>query len=72
MLQTRRQFLARFGMGLGAVGLASLLAEGTPAHGAMLSPLAPRKPPFAPKAKRVLHLFAQGAPSHIDTFDPKP
>src|SRR5207244_1241261 len=36
------------------------------------SPLAPRMPHFTPRAKRVLHIFAQGAPSHIDTFDPKP
>jgi hypothetical protein len=72
LLQTRRQFLTRFGMGLGFVGLASLLGQGTPAEGAILSPLAPRKPPLVPKAKRLLHLFAQGAPSHIDTFDPKP
>jgi hypothetical protein len=70
--QTRRQFLERFGMGLGFIGLASLLGQGTPAEAAILSPLAPRKPPLVPKAKRLLHLFAQGAPSHIDTFDPKP
>ena len=37
-----------------------------------LTPLAPRPPQFAPKAKRVVHLFMNGGPSHVDTFDPKP
>src|SRR5207244_5446606 len=36
------------------------------------SPLAPRQPHFTPKARRVIHIFASGAPSHIDTWDPKP
>ena len=36
------------------------------------SPLTPRQPHFAPKAKRVIHLFLNGGPSHVDTFDPKP
>jgi hypothetical protein len=35
-------------------------------------PLAPRKPHFEPKAKRVIFLFMSGGPSHVDTFDPKP
>ena len=74
LLRSRRDFLGRFGMGLGTVGLMSLLSDelraNVPAN--PFSPLAVRKPHFTPKAKRVLHLFAQGAPSHIDTFDPKP
>ena len=32
----------------------------------------PKQPHFAPKAKRVIHIFANGGPSHVDTFDPKP
>ncbi|MSR51404.1 MAG: DUF1501 domain-containing protein, partial [Gemmataceae bacterium] len=36
------------------------------------NPLAVRKPHFAAKAKRVIHLFMNGGPSHVDTFDPKP
>src|SRR4029077_6427882 len=54
-------------------GLATLLAtdRAARAEGA-LSPLAPRRSPFPGRAKRVLHIFAQGAPSHIDTWDPKP
>jgi len=58
-------------MGLGALGLASLLSEdaiaaATGAGGGV-------KPTHFPaKAKHVIHIFAQGAPSHIDTWDPKP
>ena len=74
-LSSRRQFLSRLGMGFGALGLASLLREDTlfaaDADG-NLSPLAPKIPPFPAKAKRVIHIFAQGAPSQVDTWDPKP
>ena len=71
---TRRQFLNRMGMGFGAMSLASLMPQSLSASPtrANLSPLAARQPHFPAKAKRVIHLFAQGAPSHIDTFDPKP
>jgi hypothetical protein len=37
-----------------------------------INPLAPHAPHFAPKAKRVIHFFLNGGPSHVDTFDPKP
>src|ERR1700722_18146794 len=76
---TRRELLRRSGMGFGALGLTSLLAaEGSlaaqdpvrPSLGT--SPLAPRQPHFTGKAKRVIHLFMNGGPSHVDTFDPKP
>lgn len=74
---TRRQFLQRFGMGFGALGLATLLGPellGGKARAAeaSLSPLAPKNPPFPAKAKHVIHVFAQGAPSQVDTWDPKP
>ena len=74
---TRRQFLSRFGMGMGAVGLASLLGPELflpqSARAAEdLTSLTPKAPPLPAKAKYVVHIFAQGAPSHIDTFDPKP
>src|SRR5262249_31849655 len=65
-------------MGFGSLGLAALLASrGELSAGALdrqraVSPLAPRKPHFTPKAKRVIHLFMNGGPSHVDTFDPKP
>jgi hypothetical protein len=75
---TRRQFINRLGLGFGALSLTSLVGMGllpAPDAGARedaYSPLAPRNPHFAPKAKRVIHIFASGAPSHIDTWDPKP
>jgi uncharacterized protein DUF1501 len=77
-LLTRRDFLCRCGMGMGALGLASFfggveaLTGSTPAEGAYVSPLAPKQPHFPAKAKRVIHIFANGGPSHVDTFDPKP
>src|SRR5438445_9987915 len=73
---TRREMLCRSGMGFAALGLTNLLAtEGllsATQPGANLSPLAPRQPHFPGKAKRVIHLFMNGGPSHVDTFDPKP
>src|SRR6266487_1628272 len=78
---TRRQFLNRFGMGFGALSLGSLLGNGLgpskaaaaePGLSADTNPLAPRKPHFPAKAKHVVHVFAQGAPSHVDTWDYKP
>jgi hypothetical protein len=72
---TRRDFLRRCGIGFGMLGLAGLapqlMAAGTESVSAN-SPLAPRSPHFAAKAKRVIHIFANGGPSHVDTFDPKP
>src|ERR1041384_5747267 len=75
---TRREFLCRCGMGTGAIGLASLLEMAgflTPTARAdvdLVSPLIPRAAHFHAKAKRMIHLFMQGGPSHVDTFDPKP
>ena len=51
---------------MGALGLSSLLS------GASLNPLSPKAPHFRPRAKRIIHLFMNGGPSHVDTFDPKP
>jgi hypothetical protein len=53
--------------GFGALALAALQAENAAAN-----PLAPRMPHFAPRARRVIFLFMQGGPSHIDLFDHKP
>src|SRR5688500_9723618 len=68
--------LARCGMGMGTLALGSLLGTGmaSPARGqgGEINPLAVKAPPFAPRAKRVIHLFMNGGPSHVDTFDPKP
>ncbi len=74
---TRRQFLHRAGMGFGALGLAWMLGEeglGLVPSARAIEPasLLPRQPPFPAKAKHVVHIFAQGAPSHVDTWDPKP
>jgi hypothetical protein len=76
---TRRDFLHRCGMGMGAMALGGLLGEsgifGTNAAAAPaseLNPLLVRAPHFPVKAKRVIHLFMNGGPSHVDTFDRKP
>src|SRR5437870_69249 len=73
---TRRQLLQRGGMGFGMLGLAGALESAgiltAPAQAAALNPLAPKQPHFQGKAKRVVHLFMNGGPSHVDTFDPKP
>ena len=74
----RRQFLSELGMGFGSLGLSSLLGgtgllSGVPrAEASNQVPLAPRHPHLPGKAKRVIHLFMNGGPSHVDTFDPKP
>jgi len=70
-LLTRRELLRRSGMGFAALGLAGLL-DNPAAAAAPDSPLSPRAPHFPAKAKRVIHLFMNGGPSHVDTFDPKP
>src|SRR6516164_1507665 len=74
---TRRDFLCRSGMGMASLGLAGLMARQGFASGATtssgaVSPLTPKAPHFRPRAKRVIHLFMNGGPSHVDSFDPKP
>ena len=73
---TRREMLRRGGMGFGSLGLAQLLAGAglfeTADAAAAARPLAPKQPHFAAKAKHVIHIFANGGPSHVNTFDPKP
>ena len=68
---TRRELLQRCGMGFGALGLSSLLAPEL-AAAEISNPLLPKVAHFPAKAKHVIHLFMNGGPSHIDTFDPKP
>lgn len=63
---SRRDFLLRAGMGLGALSMGGFAEAQT------ASPLAARVPHFAPKVKRIVHFFLNGGPSHLDTFDPKP
>ncbi len=69
-IPTRREFLARSGLGLGAVGLSTLLNAG--ATGQAASEKGTRFLHFAPRAKRVIYLFQSGAPSQIELFDHKP
>jgi hypothetical protein len=75
---SRREMLGRMGLGMGMFGLAGamsdagLLDSAQAATAGYQNPMLPRAPHFAPKAKRVIHLFMNGGPSHVDTFDPKP
>ena len=73
----RREWLTRSGVGMGMLGLSQLLQT----NGLLAAevkgidpknPFAPKKAPNPSKIKRVLHLFANGGPSQVDTFDPKP
>lgn len=63
---SRRDLLLRSGIGFGGLALADLLYAESP------NPLAPKRPHFPAKAKHVVHLFMNGGPSQVDTFDPKP
>lgn len=70
---SRRELLRRCGMGMGSLAFAGLLGrqQGRAAM-ASANPLAPKFPHFQQRAKRVIHIFANGGPSQVDTFDPKP
>ena len=71
---TRREFLTRCGMGMGALGLTGLmggLGGSAQAQEGIASPLALKQSQFLGKAKRVIHIFANGGPSHVDTFRPQ-
>jgi Protein of unknown function (DUF1501) len=64
---TRRAFLSRSGMGLGALALSSISAESQEPKSGVVDPLH-----FRPKAKRVIQLYQAGGPSHLELFDYKP
>src|ERR1051325_6597436 len=75
LARTRRQFFRDCAAGLGTAALATLPAreglaatQGSP----RTAPLAPRPPHFPAKAKSVIYLFMNGAPSQLDLFEPKP
>ncbi|MCO5238017.1 MAG: DUF1501 domain-containing protein [Chitinophagaceae bacterium] len=70
----RRKFLSRLSIGLGSAALGSLLIPGLfdGAAGEEEAGFIPGIPHFAPKAKRVIYLFQNGAPSQLETFDYKP
>ena len=75
---TRREMLARNGTGLGVLALAGLLGDvgmcGAAARGdtSTGNPLSVKPPHFAGRARSVIHIYLNGGPSQIDTFDPKP
>src|SRR5215210_1902646 len=65
---TRREMLSRTGVGFGALGLAGILSDESRAS----DPLAVKAPHFPAKAKHIIHIYLNGGPSQVDTFDPKP
>ena len=77
LLHTRRHFFQTCGVGLGKIALASMLAGRAAGQNASqtppaASPLAPRRPHFAARAKNVIFLFMAGGPSQLELFDHKP
>ena len=62
----RREFLKKAGAGFGLLALGDLLRAD------VVDPMAARPPHYAPKAKSIIWLFMEGAPSSVDLFDPKP
>lgn len=73
-LGNRRDFLQKAGAGFGLLALSDLLraADATSSAARSQDPLAPLKPHYAGRAKSVIWLFMEGAPSSVDLFDPKP
>jgi hypothetical protein len=75
---SRRELLGRSGLGLGWLAAGGMLdvearaAAAGDSRPTVQTTLAPRPPHFAPRARAVIHIFANGGPSHVDTFDPKP
>ena len=69
---TRRHFLGKMSLGLGSVALGSLLIPDLLKSGEDGVPQLTGLPHFAPKAKRVIYLFQNGAPSQLESFDYKP
>ena len=76
---SRRQFLSRGGMGLGALALVRILQEQgllaqtvKPISKPQFYDVLPKPPMFAPRANAVISMFMHGGPSHVDLFDPKP
>jgi hypothetical protein len=68
LLINRRHFFGKMATGIGSAALASLLGKDLLAQ----DPAAGAVPHFKPKAKRIIYLFQNGAPTHVDLFDHKP
>lgn len=71
-IYSRRDMLQCCGMGFGSMALSSMFQSMASGEGSSPNPLLPKAPHFAPKAKHVIHIFANGGPSQVDTWDPKP
>src|SRR6201996_4436629 len=72
---SRRTLLKSTASGFGYLAFAALATKKAPraaASDAADNPLAPKKPHFPARAKRVIFLCMDGGPSHVDTFDYKP
>ena len=73
VVTSRRKMLHRSGLGLASLGFASLLnQEADATELSSQDAMSVRSPHFPGTAKRVIHFFLNGGPSHVDTFDPKP
>ena len=68
----RRKFLSKLSLGVGSVALGSLLIPDLFGNKSEEEMMATGLPMFAPKAKRIIYLFQNGAPSQLDLFDYKP
>jgi hypothetical protein len=72
----RRDFLKKAGGGFGMLALANLFQHdrlsAAEDSSTKLNPMAPRPPHYPGKAKSIIWLFMEGAPSSVDLFDPKP
>lgn len=66
---TRREMLTRSGMGMGMLALAGLTSQESLQAAKQTASVTRHHPA---RAKQVVHLFMNGGPSHVDTFDPKP
>ena len=75
---TRRELLRGMGTGLGVLGFygvlgaSRLIGDSSAPAASGASPLAARPPHFRPRARRIIHIYLNGGPSQVDTFDPKP
>src|SRR5215467_2483074 len=67
---SRRKFLEASGFGIGWLAALDLFQRAAAAN--PTNPLAAKAPPLPATAKSVIHLFMQGGPSQVDTYDPKP
>lgn len=69
---TRRQFLQQSAAGFGWLAFAAMQNPLSAADSPRRDPLAPKQPHFAARAKRVIFLFMEGGPSHLESFDWRP